>query len=216
MTESQAVKAIQAQLADFQPATEARVRETIPLGTAMFCAEYQWEFMDTSATTTAALDAATGFHKIAKPDLFFKPVVLWTDTCPEVRYVNRYEFAEYQSGVSGTVSPHKYTVIGQDMFLVKPSGGETIYIIYTRDATAWNFANVPGQYHPAIIQATVMYLMPTVLVRPNGDVANPAFGRARSLYFDAVATALTLEAEDKGRPRRLEATQEMKDRTSYR
>ena len=216
MTESEAVKAIQAQLADFQPATEQRVRATIPLGTAMFCAEYQWEFLDKYASTTAALDTTTGLHKITKPELFFKPVVLWTDTCPEVEYVNRYEFAKYQSGSPGTVYPHKYTVIGTDMYLVQPSGGETIYIIFTRDGSAWSFANIPGQYHPAIIQATVMYLMPAVLVRPNGDVPNQAFGRARKLYLDAVATALTLEASGKGRPTRQKPNDLMLARNGYR
>jgi hypothetical protein len=216
MTLDQAVQSISAKLADSAPATLDRIRSVIPLGVSQFCAEYEWEFLSKFTSSTAALDAITGFYKVTKPADFFKPIVLWTDMAPEVEYIDRYEFASRQMPSGAAISPRAYTVIGEEMYLDAASSGERIYFIYTKRANNVGFEDVPGQYHNAILLAVLTHLTPVVLRTANGDVANPAYNQSQELYELALQRALGLEAESKGRPRRWKPNSLMQLRGQYR
>lgn len=216
MTLDEAVKSISAKLADSAPATVDRIKAVIPLGVAEFCSAYEWEFLSKFTTSTAALDATTGFHKVTKPSDFFKPIVLWTNESPEVEYIDRYEFASRQAPTGSAISPRAYTVIGEEMYLDTASAGETIYFIYTKRSNGVGFEDVPGQYHPAVILAATMHLTPLVLKTAQGDVANPAYSQSQELFELALQRALSMEAESKGRPRRWKPNSIMRLRGQYK
>jgi hypothetical protein len=201
-------------MADSAPATVDRVKNVIPLGVAMFCAEYEWEFLSKLGTATAAADS-TGYWKVSPPTDFFKPVVLWTAKVPEICYINRVEFANRQVGASGSETPYEYTVIGESMYLARPSTGDAISLAYTRKSNNIGFADIPGQYHHAVVLATCTHLTPMVLKRPGGDVANPAFDQSEQLYDRAVNKAVRMEMTNKGRPGREKPTALMLARNGY-
>jgi len=216
MTEAEVIAAVQAQANDFTAPFEDRIRASIPLAVAMFAAEYQWEFLDVYTTTTTALDATTGKYKITAPTDFFKPVALATDLGGPIEYQNRIDWIEAQRGSSGTETPQRYTVIGTTMFLQTAPDSSTIWIVYTKNSDNITLGDIPGQYHPAIVQGIVLWLMPGVITDAAGNsVANPLYDAADVRYRMAVSKAAQLEAQNKGRPRTLDFPPLMKLRSQY-
>ena len=217
MTKDEAIAAVQAQLNDFSDTMKDRIEAAFPIGASIFVTEYQWEFMDRYTTTTAALDATSSKYKIASPDGFFKPVVLWiSERTEEVEWIDRYEWAQRQSGTQTAGVPQAYTLIGEDMFLDRPHNGETIYIIYTKNGDNVNFDKVPGQYHPAIVMAIAMWLTPSTVDDGQGNkLPNPAYNAAERRYYRYVNRAVGMETSNKGRPRRKQPTEAQKIRSSF-
>ena len=203
-------------MGDFTDPTKERITNAIPIAVSMFCAEYQWEFLDAYATTTAALDATSGKYKITLPTSpeLFKPVAFWTNTHGPLEYVDRKSWGEIQANVSPTlVAPLQYTVIGTNYFLDRPATGETIYCVYTRNSDGVDFNQIPGQYQPAIAHAVNMWLTPA---RMDNGFPNPAFDAAQVRYLREVDKGTGMEMSIKGRPRHFARTELAQMRSEYR
>jgi hypothetical protein len=215
MTQDELISAVQAQAGDFTAPFKDRIIAALPLGIAIFAAEYQWEFLDIYTTATTALDATTGKYKISLPSDFFKPVALSTALGGALEYQNRIEWLEEERVGVGSDPPIHYTVIGTTMFLHNASG-TPIEIIYTRNADGITLADLPGQYHPAIVQAVVMWLMPAVVEDGAGHkIPNPLYDAAKARYNESVSKAAGLEAQSKGRPRTLDFSPLQKLRSEF-
>jgi len=217
VTQSEVIKSIQSLLNDTSAVMQQRITDALPLGIAMFCSEYPWEWLSDYDTTTATLDATTSKYKITPPTGFFKPVVMWTDDTDELGYIDRKEWAIRQRSTGSAVSPKSYTVIGTTMFLDRAATGDTIYLVFTRDSKNITFDDVPGQYHPAVAAAVVLILVPEVMTLPDGQVVgNPAYRAAESRYSRHIQKATRLEMTHKGRPRQWGPNSAQKLRSRFR
>jgi hypothetical protein len=216
MNEAQAVAAVQQQIKDWTPTTKDRIEANLPMGLSIFAAEYEWEFLSVYGTADTKVGTTTGKTYIDTPADMFKPIVVWTDQHPEVPYINRKDWAAHQVPSSNATEPSEYTVIGTKMYLTKPNVGSTIYLVYTKIADDLSFNTVPAQYHPTIVMAISMWMVPITLQDGQGnELPNPLFDSTERRYNKFVQKAVGMDMSHKGRPRKQEPNDMMKLRNRH-
>ncbi len=212
MTEAEVVAAVAQQLQDFNAATETRIKKSIPMGVAIFANEYEWEFTSKYVTgVTTAVGSTTGLTHLVVDDDLFKPIVVFDSNRPDIPYKNRKEFAAAQTGTPSDSQPYGYTVIGTTIYLLAPSAGNTVKLIYTKKADNLSLSKVPSNYHPTIVMAVVMWMTPSMINKVN----NPAFSVAEERYNRFVSKALGMDLSHKGRPPKIKPNEAMKMMARY-
>lgn len=213
MTFGEVEKLIQIHFNNFTPGFKERIGEVQSMAIEMFTSFHEWEFMDKYVEVTVKADENNASLFIVDlPDDFRKVNTMWTRNY-EIIWMDRKDWMTYQLVAAGGLLLDRYTEMDDMVYLSSGGSGEQIFMIYNRKPDSVDFGTIPEQYHAAVVAGMILNLTPAVL---DGGQANVNLGVAHADFDHWLSQSLAVEAEHRGRNRRLKVPEAQRARAKYR